>query len=204
MTEGQAARASTDGRLLRSERSRQRIADALYELVGEGELTPSAQMVADRAGVGIRTVFRLFSDMDALYATIDARLEVDVAPFLRLGPKESASLGERVEAMIAARVEIVSQATPILGRVDSSMSDAAIMRAVVIKVRPGLESKLDAHADSPGYLRACFDDALEAHNRNTENSAVIGLAAAHAATANERGDSLDNLRDQYIANMGRK
>ena len=105
---------------------------------------------------------------------------------------------------VAARVEIVSQATPILGRVDSSMSDSAIMRAVVVKVRPGLEAKLDAHAESPGYLRACFDDALEAHARNAENSAVIGLAAAHAATASERGDSLDDLRDAYIASMGRK
>ena len=55
MTRGQAARSSTDGRLQRSERSRELIAEALYELMGEGDLGPSAQKVADRAGVGIRT-----------------------------------------------------------------------------------------------------------------------------------------------------
>ena len=106
MMGGRAARASADGRLLRSERSRQRIADALYELIGEGELEPSAQMVANRAAVGIRTVFRLFSDMDALYATINARLELDVAPMLREGPSEEASLDERMGAMLAERAAL--------------------------------------------------------------------------------------------------
>ena len=55
-----------DGRALRSERSRRPIVEALFALVGEGVLQPTAQQVADRAGVGIRTVFRHFEDMDAL------------------------------------------------------------------------------------------------------------------------------------------
>ena len=60
---------TTDGRLLRSERSREQIVDALYELIGEGHMQPTAQQVAERSGVALRSVFRLFSDMDALYAT---------------------------------------------------------------------------------------------------------------------------------------
>ena len=74
MTRDGKPRRADDGRLRRSERSRELIADALYELLAEGDIEPSAQKVADRAGVGIRTVFRLFSDMDALYATVNARL----------------------------------------------------------------------------------------------------------------------------------
>jgi AcrR family transcriptional regulator len=73
----QAAEESTatvpDGRRLRSERSRQAIIDAMLELVDEGNLVPTAQQVADRAAVGIRTVFRHFSDMESLFAAADAQ-----------------------------------------------------------------------------------------------------------------------------------
>ena len=63
-----------DGRLLRTERSRQLIIEALHELINEGILVPTAQNVADRAGVGIRTVFRHFADMETLFATMDVQL----------------------------------------------------------------------------------------------------------------------------------
>ena len=106
MTKGQASRRSADGRLLRSERSRELIADALYELLREGEIEPSAQKVADRAGIGIRTVFLLFSDMDALYATVNARLEFEVAPMLRDDPPEGTAIRGRAESLIAERVAL--------------------------------------------------------------------------------------------------
>lgn len=104
MKKDQTSRRSTDGRLLRSERSRELIADALYELLREGDAVPSAQKVADRAGVGIRTVFRLFKDMDALYATVNARLEFEFAPMLRDEPSTTTPLGERVASMVDERV----------------------------------------------------------------------------------------------------
>jgi AcrR family transcriptional regulator len=63
-----------DGRRLRSERSRQAIIDAMLGLVEEGTLIPTAQQVSARAGVGIRTVFRHFSDMESLFATADTKI----------------------------------------------------------------------------------------------------------------------------------
>ncbi len=61
----------TDGRIQRSERSRQLIVDAMVDLINEGHMIPTAQQVADKAGVAIRTVFRHFSEMEKLYAEID-------------------------------------------------------------------------------------------------------------------------------------
>jgi AcrR family transcriptional regulator len=63
-----------DGRRMRSERSRQAIIDAMLNLVEEGILVPTAQQVSERAGVGIRSVFRHFSDMESLFATADVRI----------------------------------------------------------------------------------------------------------------------------------
>lgn len=114
MSRHDAEPASSDGRLQRSERSRRRIADALYELVGEGDPAPSAQRVADRARVGIRSVFRLFSDMDALYATLDERLAMEVAPLMRDMPGHDAPLDERIEAMIGLRTRIYERFGPYM------------------------------------------------------------------------------------------
>ena len=63
-----------DGRRRRSENSRSRIVAAMIELVAEGRITPSAEDVASRAGVGLRTVFRHFTDMESLYAAMTGRL----------------------------------------------------------------------------------------------------------------------------------
>lgn len=63
-----------DGRRRRSENSRNRIVDAMIELVADGRITPSAEEVASRAGVGLRTVFRHFTDMESLYAAMTGRL----------------------------------------------------------------------------------------------------------------------------------
>jgi AcrR family transcriptional regulator len=63
-----------DGRRRRSQNSRNAIVAAMLELVAEGRITPSAEEVASRAGVGLRTVFRHFTDMESLYAAMTERL----------------------------------------------------------------------------------------------------------------------------------
>jgi len=65
-------RAAIDGRRLRSETSRLRIVDAMIALISETPTMPPAEAVAARAGVGLRTVFRLFEDMDGLYRGMQA------------------------------------------------------------------------------------------------------------------------------------
>jgi AcrR family transcriptional regulator len=70
----QMTTATADGRHRRSQQSRQRIIDAIVELVGEGVLEPTAEQVSDRAGLAMRTVFRHFKDMDSLYQEISRRM----------------------------------------------------------------------------------------------------------------------------------
>jgi AcrR family transcriptional regulator len=163
MTRGQAARSSTDGRLLRSERSRELIADALYELLGDGDLEPSAQKVADRAGVGIRTVFRLFSDMDALYATVNARLAVEVAPMLRDGPPEGALLIERAESLVADRVALFERVGSYMRATnrnrDRSAFLAAEYRKLIVRLRERLLCWLPELRGAPPSLVEALDQA---------------------------------------------
>src|SRR5579872_3191663 len=72
----------TDGRRQRSEASRERIVRAMLELVGAGAVTPSADAVAARAGVGLRTVFRHFDNMESLYQQINDVMSAEIRPMV--------------------------------------------------------------------------------------------------------------------------
>ena len=69
---------SSDGRRRRGEDNRARIVAAMLEIVQSGEIAPSAEQVAVRADVGLRTVFRHFSDMDSLYREMSEAIEAEV------------------------------------------------------------------------------------------------------------------------------
>lgn len=85
----------TDGRRLRSERSRQAIIDAAIALVAEDNLVPTAQQIAERAGVGIRSFFRHFSDMESLFEAVDAQMR-DTYESLFLGGDRQGSPEQRI------------------------------------------------------------------------------------------------------------
>ena len=84
-----------DGRRARSERSKQAIIDATLVLMEEGNLIPTAQQISDRAGVGIRSFFRHFEDMETLFATIDDQTR-ETTEALYLGGDRAGTLEDRM------------------------------------------------------------------------------------------------------------
>ncbi len=105
------ATAHSDGRARRAARSRAAIEDALYALVGEGVLQPTMQEVAARAGVALRSVFRHFSDMEGLFASLDARLRMEALPLLH-EPDLTASLRDRLRALVRQRARVFERIAP--------------------------------------------------------------------------------------------
>jgi TetR/AcrR family transcriptional regulator of autoinduction and epiphytic fitness len=57
-----------DGRRARGLRTRDAIISALLDLVAGGDVAPTAQRIADRAGVSVRSVYQHFADVEGLYA----------------------------------------------------------------------------------------------------------------------------------------
>jgi AcrR family transcriptional regulator len=93
-----------DGRRQRSEASRERIVRAMIELLNEGQITPGAEAVAERAGVGLRTVFRHFENMETLYQQINALMAAEIRPIWErpFPPGDwKAHIAEAVERRIA-------------------------------------------------------------------------------------------------------
>jgi AcrR family transcriptional regulator len=93
-----------DGRRLRSERSVRAIIEAALALQAEGMLVPTAQQISDRAGVGIRSFFRHFEDMESLFAAVDAQIR-DSYESLFLGGERDGSVDERIERAVIRRSE---------------------------------------------------------------------------------------------------
>ena len=104
-------RPASDGRVRRSQRSGLAIVDALMGLVGEGNVEPTAQQVAARAQVGIRTVFRRFSDMESLFAEMDARLQAEALPLLFSG-RAAGTRAARARALVRQRAAFFERIAP--------------------------------------------------------------------------------------------
>ncbi|WP_299079259.1 TetR/AcrR family transcriptional regulator [uncultured Paraglaciecola sp.] len=93
-----------DGRFKRSARSRSDIVTAMADLMEEGVYVPTAQQVADKANISIRTVFRHFSDMDSLYKEVDQFIKPGYEKdFAKQDP--NGSLEQRIIHLINFRVE---------------------------------------------------------------------------------------------------
>lgn len=106
-----APAASGDGRRARSRSSRARIVAAMLDLVAAGEVAPSAAQVAELAGVGLRSVFRHFKDMDALYREMAEAIELQVLPIL-MRPPEGATWQQRLFDIAARRARIFETIMP--------------------------------------------------------------------------------------------
>jgi AcrR family transcriptional regulator len=101
-----------DGRRARRHRSRDLAVDALLDLLGEGVLRPTAQQVAERSGVSLRSIFRIFDDVESLNAAACARqlgrvrhLFVDVMP--------TGSLTDRIGEVVSINGRLYESVAPV-------------------------------------------------------------------------------------------
>ena len=106
-----------DGRHRRSEQSRDRIVAAVLALIEAGEITPSAEDVAARAQVGLRSVFRHFKDMETLYA--EMTLQVARGYQSSLAPFESAEWRDQLFEAMGRRIAIYERLMPLKRAIDA-------------------------------------------------------------------------------------
>ena len=69
--------------------------DALLELLDEGDVRPTAERIAERAGVSERSVFQHFADREALFQAVAARQYERVVPTLEPIPRGAVRCAER-------------------------------------------------------------------------------------------------------------
>lgn len=106
-----------DGRRRRSQTSRDRIVAAMLELIAEGQVAPSADQVATRAAVGLRSVFRHFRDMETLYAEMTASLAAQYEMWLV--PYDSGDWRGQLDETLERRVATYDRLIPFKRAADA-------------------------------------------------------------------------------------
>ena len=132
----------SDGRRLRSERSRDAILQAAEELMYEGNLIPTAQMIAERAGVGIRSFFRHFADMDTLFAVADERIREEYEA-LFIGGDRDGSLQERIQHAVERHADGFESVTNLALSTSSQLWRSEVLRKNYARNQRGLRKDLD-------------------------------------------------------------
>ena len=101
-----------DGRTVRAERTREAVVTALLALLEEGELSPTAERVAERAHVSERSIFQHFGDREALFSTVAVRQYERIMPTLHPVDPDL-PFEERLDAFVAQRVSLLERVTGV-------------------------------------------------------------------------------------------
>jgi AcrR family transcriptional regulator len=110
--------AELDGRRIRGQTNRRKIVEAMIALVSKGVMSPSAQEVAQRADVGLRTVFRHFDDMESLYSEMSAQISTRILPLISMDFVAS-HWRARVDELIERRAQAYEKMLPFKGAADT-------------------------------------------------------------------------------------
>ncbi len=133
---------TVDGRRLRSERSRQAIIDASISLMNDGVLIPTAQQISERAGVGIRSFFRHFEDMETLFATID-RQQRETTESRFIGGDRSGSLADRILHAAQRHADGFEAERNAILSTQAQLWRSAVLRKNYARYQRGLRKDLD-------------------------------------------------------------
>lgn len=107
------AEPSIDGRRARRERGRLAVVDAMFELLQSGNVPVSTEMVAERAGVSVASVFRYFDGLDDLVYRTFERFRERFSPLLDV-QECSVPYPERLRTFVDARLDLYEHAGTIM------------------------------------------------------------------------------------------
>lgn len=149
-----------DGRRLRSERSRTAIIEAMLALQDDGVLVPTAHQVAERSGINIRSIFRHFEDMEALFEAADRELrESYEAPFV--GGDRKGSLEERIEHAVERHAAAYEKLGNMILSAQAQMWRYEVLRKNYARSQRNLRRDLDDWLPEleqlPGWRREAVD-----------------------------------------------
>jgi len=179
---------TVDGRRARSQRSHDAVVEALLALCREGTLRPSAAEVADRAGVSVRTVFRLFEDLDSL-VEIAVEQQWERIGALHEAPDATGTRAERVGALAHQRIEIHDAIAPIVRGGRHLIDQSSAMRRTIRERRNLLREQLEVQFERELRGRTAVDarellSALEVAC-SFESIEYLRIVAAHSAAEAE-------------------
>jgi AcrR family transcriptional regulator len=112
------------------------------ELINEGRLVPTAQQLSERAGVGIRSFFRHFADMETLFAAVDETYR-ESTEALFLGGDRDGSMEERLKHAMDRRADGFEAKTNVILSTHAQRWRYEILRKNYARYQRGLRKDLE-------------------------------------------------------------
>ena len=131
-----------DGRRARRHRSRDLAVDALLDLLNEGVARPTAQQVAERSGVSLRSIFRIFDDVQSLHMAASERQMTRVR-HLFVDIVATGTLEERVQATVATTSRLYESVAPIRRAALRAAPESATLQLQLDRARGWLRAEID-------------------------------------------------------------
>ncbi|MGB0111907.1 MAG: TetR/AcrR family transcriptional regulator [Ilumatobacteraceae bacterium] len=186
---------NVDGRRLRRSRNRAAVVEAMVALINEGNFSPSAPDIAERAGVSHRSIFRYFDDLDDLSRTSIEHAFIQAERVGRLEDVGTGTLAERIESLVDARLQLFAyidapmqvarMKAPTVPTIDATIGLIARGGRVQIArhFAPELDGRCGDEAEllTDAILVATSYDAYTIHRRLLESSQERTRAAFVAA-----------------------
>jgi TetR/AcrR family transcriptional regulator, regulator of autoinduction and epiphytic fitness len=152
-----------DGRTARAARTRAAIVEAHLALISAGDLRPTGERIAERAGVSLRTLWTNFKDMEALFEASGERLlQQQDSAYRPIRP--DLPLPERIEAYCRQRVRLLQLIAPVARAAQMREPVSPQLHANRLKhvqrVRAEVESLFAAELNSAGDGREELANAL--------------------------------------------
>jgi AcrR family transcriptional regulator len=136
---------AVDGRSLRRERNRQDIVDALLSLIENGETEISAALIASKAGLSERSIFRYFDDVNDLYRSVcDLAFSKEIE-YALIDDAGVGSLDTKIENFVNQRVRIYTMHEKIAPAARSFAFKNPIIKNQLVVGRKLLRTQIMKH-----------------------------------------------------------
>jgi TetR/AcrR family transcriptional regulator, regulator of autoinduction and epiphytic fitness len=178
-----------DGRTLRRLNSFERAVDALLDLIEEGNDAPTAQEIAERSGISVRTVFRLTEDIESLHAAALLR-QFERTAHLYVTVPSTGTFERRLRALVKNRATVFEAIAPVR-RVGDRLAESSK------SIAEGVEMH---HLLLRNQVALIFERELKTLSRH-RRAAV--LEAADIAASWETWDQLRRVRGLPVTSSTR-
>ncbi len=153
---------AVDGRSLRRERNRQDIVNALLGLIETGETEISAALIASKAGLSERSIFRYFDDVNDLYRSVcDLAFSKEIE-YALIDDAGVGSLDTKIENFVNQRVRIYTMNEKIAPAARSFAFKNPIIKNQLVVGRKLLRNQIIKH----------FSEELSAFDKQQQQVAV--------------------------------
>jgi AcrR family transcriptional regulator len=187
-----------DGRHQRSQRSREALIKASLELIDQGLLVPTAKQIADKAGVGLRSFFRHFEDMEALFAAVDSYAR-DTIIELFTRQHSNGDLTARIDELVDGQAEAYEHLRNII-----LSTQAQLWRSPTLRSSYARDQKTIRELTKNWFpeLKGCSPDIMEGIDALTSFDMWHRLRHHQKLGVRESKEILSSLISAFFARHG--